>query len=147
MVTQQGRSAEGWMGVWDWHLHTTVWERRVRRGLLCSTGNSTPYSLITWKKNLKNDGYAYMHNESLAVQQKLTGHCKSATPQSSFQWKKRVNKSNKQSENDAGASHPWEESYLPYSSFRNKYFEPEQLRVLPCPSPDFTAPWTPSPGS
>lgn len=51
-----------------------------------------------------------------------------------FNEKKRVNKSNKQSENDAGASHPWEESYLPYSSFRNKYFEPEQLRsflVLP----------------
>ena len=37
--------------------------------------------------------------------------------------------------NDVGMLYTYEKSYVPYASFRNRYFKTEQLGVLPCPSP------------
>ena len=39
------------------------------------------------------------------------------------------------SDNDIGILYTQKKSYIPYASFRNEYFETEQLGVLPCASP------------
>ena len=37
------------LGVWDWHVHTLRYTERLPNGdLLCSTGNSTQYSVIIY---------------------------------------------------------------------------------------------------
>ena len=49
----------------------------MNKGLLYSTGNSILYSIITYmRKDLKKNGYMYMHNNHCAVNLKPTQHCK-----------------------------------------------------------------------
>ena len=46
------------LGDWDWYIHTTLY-KIISKNLLCSTGNSTQYSVMAiWEKNLKKSGYA-----------------------------------------------------------------------------------------
>ena len=50
MVTKGDRVWGGdGLEVWDWHVHTTVYGMDGRWGpAVCSTGNSTQYSVMTY---------------------------------------------------------------------------------------------------
>ena len=65
MVTKgdRCRGRDG-LGAWDWHMHMDVYGMTGQQDLLYSTENSIKYSVIIYrgKKNLKKNGYVYMHN-------------------------------------------------------------------------------------
>ena len=62
-VTQVERWGEKHkLGVWDWHIHTTVYKIDNQQEPTYSTGNSTQYSVITYmgKESEKEWIYVYV---------------------------------------------------------------------------------------
>ena len=41
-------SRKGWVGGWDWHIHTTIHWMNDNRDPVHSTGKSTQYSIVTY---------------------------------------------------------------------------------------------------
>ena len=52
MITMGGRGGRrDKLGDWDWHIHATIYIKQVtNKDLLYSTGNSTQYSVMTYKR-------------------------------------------------------------------------------------------------
>ena len=52
-----------WVPLPSPHIHTTLYKKVINKGLLCSTGNSIQYSIITYMgKALTKNGYMCMYN-------------------------------------------------------------------------------------
>ena len=73
----KGKGGWGELGVWDYHIYTTIYKWITNKDLLYSTGSYIQYFIITYmgKESEKEYTHAQVKWNHFALHFKLTQHC------------------------------------------------------------------------